>query len=316
MPSEAGARIDRRADARSRRRGDGTIARGPPLRSDSAAPWLDTPVGIGRGHRGARSARADRRSGRPGGPSRGDPSPALTGTTRRTSGWPKPRPALPDRLDASDAAAPPAADAPRRVSSPRSSTRRPSATRRPDRLHARRPGHRRRSRRGPATAGRSAATTRPPCPPAASTARRSGPSRPRDASRRPAGPGRHRRSVDLPTGRGRADRRDAPRRFVRAGAGTGRSGATVSTEAAISPTGLRREIFGFLPYWEVNSQQPPARLRQDLDDRLLRRRRRRRRQPPEAQRRRHDHGRLERLDQLEDDEHHLGRPRATTPGSS
>jgi spore germination protein YaaH/flagellar hook assembly protein FlgD len=28
---------------------------------------------------------------------------------------------------------------------------------------------------------------------------------------------------------------------------------TVSTEAAITPAGLRREIFGFLPYWQVNS---------------------------------------------------------------
>ena len=51
-----------------------------------------------------------------------------------------------------------------------------------------------------------------------------------------------------------------------------------------------------------------------LDDRLLRRRRGRRRQPPEEERRRLDHGRLERLDQLEADEHHLGRPPQPHPG--
>src|SRR6185369_8482648 len=28
---------------------------------------------------------------------------------------------------------------------------------------------------------------------------------------------------------------------------------TVTTEAAVTPAGLRREIFGFLPYWEVSS---------------------------------------------------------------
>src|SRR6185503_7446158 len=28
---------------------------------------------------------------------------------------------------------------------------------------------------------------------------------------------------------------------------------TVSTQAAITPAGLRREIFGFLPYWQVNN---------------------------------------------------------------
>ena len=31
------------------------------------------------------------------------------------------------------------------------------------------------------------------------------------------------------------------------------AGPTVQPEAAITPAGLRREIFGFLPYWEVNS---------------------------------------------------------------
>jgi hypothetical protein len=36
-------------------------------------------------------------------------------------------------------------------------------------------------------------------------------------------------------------------------AGAGGSGGTVTTQAAVTRTGLRREIFGFLPYWELNA---------------------------------------------------------------
>ena len=35
--------------------------------------------------------------------------------------------------------------------------------------------------------------------------------------------------------------------------GAGSNGSAVGPDAAVSPNGLRREIFGFLPYWEVNS---------------------------------------------------------------
>ena len=52
-------------------------------------------------------------------------------------------------------------------------------------------------------------------------------------------------------------------------------------------SGLRRQVFGFLPYWEVNGASTQARLRRALDDRLLLGRRDRQGRPQEAGRRRH-----------------------------
>ena len=64
--------------------------------------------------------------------------------------------------------------------------------------------------------------------------------------------------------------------------------ASTTRRARRAPAGCRREVFGFLPYWQVELEHAAHQLRQDLDDRLLRRRRRRGRQPPEAQQRRLD----------------------------
>ena len=77
-------------------------------------------------------------------------------------------------------------------------------------------------------------------------------------------------------------------------------------DAALDATHLRRQVMGFLPYWEVND----AVLDYDaaLDDRLLQRRRRQERQPAEARLRRLADDRLGRLDQLEDDLDHQRRP--------
>ena len=78
-------------------------------------------------------------------------------------------------------------------------------------------------------------------------------------------------------------------------------------DAGLDATHLRRQVFGFLPYWEVNDAVLDYNAA--LDDRLLRRRRRQERQPPEARLRRLDDDRLERLDELEDDLDHQRRPR-------
>ena len=92
--------------------------------------------------------------------------------------------------------------------------------------------------------------------------------------------------------------------------------STRDLQAPVGAGGLRREVFGFLPYWQVGSST----LRINYDkistiayfgvgaDR--------RRQPPEAQQRRLDDGRLERLDELEDDIDHQRRPRERARASS
>ena len=70
----------------------------------------------------------------------------------------------------------------------------------------------------------------------------------------------------------------------------------IAGPASATPSGttnlLRREVFGFLPYWELGST---ARLQHAFDDRLLRRRPQHRRYPQQVQQR------LERLGQLDDD---------------
>jgi spore germination protein YaaH/flagellar hook assembly protein FlgD len=58
-------------------------------------------------------------------------------------------------------------------------------------------------------------------------------------------------SIDLPSGG--LTPVDATTASFELGADPGTAAETVAPEAAISPTGLRREVFGFLPYWEVNS---------------------------------------------------------------
>ena len=82
---------------------------------------------------------------------------------------------------------------------------------------------------------------------------------------------------------------------------------------AADGTRLRRQVFGFLPYWEVSDAVP--RLRAPLDHRLLQRRRRQARQPPEDDLGRHADDRLGRLDQLADDLDHQRRPREPAPAS-
>ena len=74
--------------------------------------------------------------------------------------------------------------------------------------------------------------------------------------------------------------------------------APSAPSAAVSSSGLQREVFGFLPYWELSDSSTTLRLLEALDDRLLRRRHRRGGQPPEAEQRRDDDRRLERLDEL------------------
>ena len=64
----------------------------------------------------------------------------------------------------------------------------------------------------------------------------------------------------------------------------------------------------------ADRQLDPARLGEALDHRLLRGRRGRRRHPPEDEQRRLDDGRLERLDELEDDQRHQRRPCQRRPG--
>ena len=92
------------------------------------------------------------------------------------------------------------------------------------------------------------------------------------AERRAAGPGTAARSgpADVP--------------YVDPGA----RARTPTLAAAVDPGGLQREVFGFLPYWELTDQLDPARLGEALDHRLLRGRGRRQRQPPEAEQRRLD----------------------------
>lgn len=57
-------------------------------------------------------------------------------------------------------------------------------------------------------------------------------------------------STDLPSGGSPVDARTAS---FESAAGTDGTTPSVTPAAAISPNGLRREIFGFLPYWELNS---------------------------------------------------------------
>ena len=158
-----------------------------------------------------------------------------------------------------------------------------------------------------ATAGGRRRRPRGACPPAACRARRC--ATPRPARRRPE-PCRPRRRVGgrPPDRRPGDDHRRRQRRL-----GRPRRTRPIELAAAVDPGGLRREVFGFLPYWELADSSTTARLGEDLDRRLLRRRRRRQRQPQQTQRRRLDDGRLERLDQLEDDERHRRRPSQRRP---
>lgn len=58
-------------------------------------------------------------------------------------------------------------------------------------------------------------------------------------------------SIDLPSGG--ASPVEAMNASFASPAGSGAATPEITPDAAISPNGLRREIFGFLPYWEVNS---------------------------------------------------------------
>ena len=84
--------------------------------------------------------------------------------------------------------------------------------------------------------------------------------------------------------------------------------------AAVNPGGLRREVFGFLPYWELTDPSTRLDWVEALDDRLLRGRRRRQRGPPAQEHRRIDDRRLERLDELEADRRHQCRARQRRAG--
>ena len=190
---------------------------------------------------------------------------------------------------------------------------------RPDRLPARRPGHRRRSRLEPATAGPVGG---------ADPDRLAGrpPRRTRDP--RP-GPPDGVASLDR-AGRRAVDRRAPSTSRTTRGRGIGAIASSAMRPGPAAATGRQRRhrhdpgrrqpdrapprdlrLPAVLGGQRV---EPPPRLRPDLDDRLLRDRRGRGGQPPEAQPRRLDHGRLERLDQLAPDEHHLGRPPQPHPG--
>ena len=256
----------------------------PPSPVPAAAPCGDRPDG----RRAARRARAARLRGRPGsGPRRiarthRRPRPR---TTPRSPAWPtppwtrpRPRP-TPPRADAADATRARRAGC-RRAPALDPVRAGPRPRQRPHRLPAGRPGRRRvhaPSRRPLVRRRRDAdrAPRRPPRRPRAPGPRHAG--QRRIPPRPPAGRPRAHPSTSR-TARPR-DRRD---RGLGDGAraGAGRSAATAAPSRPrprSRRTGLRREIFGFLPYWEVNASEPPARLRPDLDDRLLRDRRGRRR---------------------------------------
>ena len=79
-------------------------------------------------------------------------------------------------------------------------------------------------------------------------------------------------------------------------------------------SGLRRQVFGFLPYWELVGRVDQAQQRRPVDHRLLLGRRRSRRQPPQEGPRRHEHDRLGRLDELQPDVGDLERPPARHAG--
>ena len=83
---------------------------------------------------------------------------------------------------------------------------------------------------------------------------------------------------------------------------------SVAPDAPVSSGGLRREIFGFLPYWELSDSIDPARLGEAVDGRVLRGRCQFDGQPHQEEQRRDDDRRLERLDELEDDERHQRGP--------
>ena len=117
---------------------------------------------------------------------------------------------------------------------------------------------------------------------------------------------------DRPVGRPVHGRRGGPRELATARPASRPS----SLAAAVDPGGLRREVFGFLPYWELTDSSTRLDWEKlstvayfgvgaDGTGNLQ-----------QAERGRLDDGRLERLDQLEDDQRHQRRPRAATPGSS
>ncbi len=104
---------------------------------------------------------------------------------------------------------------------------------------------------------------------------------------------------------------DAPARLPSVEAPASSWQATAA-DAGVDPAaaaGLRRQVFGFLPYWEVPGASSSPQLRRPVDDRVLLGRRRRGGQPPQAQQRRlADHG-LGGLDELVDDLGDQQRPR-------
>ena len=110
----------------------------------------------------------------------------------------------------------------------------------------------------------------------------------------------------------RAGRRRRPGRPALPRPGRPRSSAQPA--AAVDPGGAQARGVRLPAVLGADRQLDPARLGEALDRRLLRRRRARQRRPPEAQQRRLDDGRLERLDELEDDRGHQRGPRQRRPG--
>ena len=86
--------------------------------------------------------------------------------------------------------------------------------------------------------------------------------------------------------------------------------------AAVDPGALKREVFGFLPYWELSDSSTRLDWEKLSTVAYFGVGAPRQRQPPEAQQRRLDDGRLERLDELEDDRRSSTRPTPAARGSS
>ena len=162
--------------------------------------------------------------------------------------------------------------------------------RRRDRVRARRPRHGRLPAAGRTTTGRWTTARRRHCPPGG---RRAGRWR-RSLQGSRGRPCRARRPRRRATRRGDgADASDAP---VDAPGGAPSIAATASTYAApaahgrgdlAAARGLRRQVFGFLPYWELAGAVEQDQQRGAVDDRVLLGRRGPRRQPQEEGRRRH-----------------------------
>ncbi len=128
-------------------------------------------------------------------------------------------------------------------------------------VHAGRPGVASRSTPRAPTAGRCGGVDpQRDSPPGACPASELAPARSRDRRRRSAAPVPKRSAAPIVP----ADRVPILDPSARS--------SPAHLAAAVDPGGLRREVFGFLPYWELTDSVDPARLGEAVDDRLLRRR--------------------------------------------